>query len=294
MNNLKNYYHILGVEKSASSEEIKKSYRKLALKYHPDRNPGDKQAEEQFKLISEAYAVLIDQVKRNQYDQAQDQGFDQARESSTGRARQARGAGGFSYSQEDIFRDMFASAYARQVFRDLGKEFENSGFRFDDKFFDRVFFGGRGFFFGGVFFSGPRFEYTQRADTPDYRTTFSPGAKAPPIEQEQPPRSLPSPSDGLIKRLGRGLIKAAGVLWGRSAVAPSVEDLQFNLAVTPSQARDGAEIQLEYHRDAAPQRVFVKVPPGTRDGSRLRLRTMGRRGRNGQNGDLFLHIKITG
>ena len=62
------YYTILGVDKKASVDEIKKAYRKLALKYHPDRNQGNKSAEEQFKKISEAYAVLGDAEKRKQYD----------------------------------------------------------------------------------------------------------------------------------------------------------------------------------------------------------------------------------
>ncbi len=63
------YYQILGVERTASVEEIKAAYRKLAMKYHPDRNPGDKKAEERFKQISEAYAVLSDPRKRSQFDQ---------------------------------------------------------------------------------------------------------------------------------------------------------------------------------------------------------------------------------
>ena len=65
----KDYYKILGVERSASKEDIKRVYRKLAMKYHPDRNPGDKAAEEKFKEINEAYEVLIDPKKRGRYDQ---------------------------------------------------------------------------------------------------------------------------------------------------------------------------------------------------------------------------------
>ena len=65
----KNYYTVLGLEKSASADQIKKAYRKLALKYHPDKNPGDKAAEERFKEITEAYAVLSDPEKRRVYDQ---------------------------------------------------------------------------------------------------------------------------------------------------------------------------------------------------------------------------------
>lgn len=82
------YYKVLGVEKSADASEIKKAYRKLALKYHPDRNKDNKEAEDKFKQISEAYAVLSDKDKRQQYDTFGAEGFQQR------------------YSQEDIFRNV--------------------------------------------------------------------------------------------------------------------------------------------------------------------------------------------
>lgn len=95
------YYKLLGVEKSASPEEIKKAYRKLALKHHPDRNKGNKEAEEQFKKISEAYAVLSDKEKRQQYDTVGSAGFQQR------------------YSQEDIFRN----ADLGDILREFGINF---------------------------------------------------------------------------------------------------------------------------------------------------------------------------
>lgn len=65
---MENYYSILGIEKTATTEEIKKAYRNLALKYHPDRNPGDAEAEEKFKKINDAYSVLGDEQKKAMYD----------------------------------------------------------------------------------------------------------------------------------------------------------------------------------------------------------------------------------
>lgn len=92
------YYKVLGVNKNASESEIKKAYRKLALKYHPDQTKGDKQAETKFKELSEAYAVLSDKEKRQQYDTYGSAGFQQR------------------YSQEDIFKGFdFAD-----IFREFG------------------------------------------------------------------------------------------------------------------------------------------------------------------------------
>jgi len=72
----KDFYEILGISKNADAAEIKKAYRKSALKYHPDKNPGDKEAEENFKLAAEAYEVLSDPNKKAKYDQYGHQAFD--------------------------------------------------------------------------------------------------------------------------------------------------------------------------------------------------------------------------
>ncbi len=94
----KDYYEVLGVAKDASADDIKKSFRKLAVKYHPDRNQGDKTAEEKFKEINEAYAVLSDTEKRKKYDTFGSADFHQ------------------QYSQEDIFRNFDFSG----TFKDMG------------------------------------------------------------------------------------------------------------------------------------------------------------------------------
>jgi molecular chaperone DnaJ len=103
----RDYYAVLGVEKGASAEEIKKAYRKLAVKYHPDKNPGDKSAEERFKELGEAYEVLNDPQKRAGYDQFGHAAFDR-------RAGGFGGMGGF-HDPFDIFREVFGGG----IFEDL-------------------------------------------------------------------------------------------------------------------------------------------------------------------------------
>ena len=93
----RDYYEVLGVNKNATPEELKKAYRKLAIKYHPDRNPGDKEAEEKFKEAAEAYDVLSDQNKRSRYDQFGHAAFDGA----AGQGGGFYGAGGMN--MDDIF-----------------------------------------------------------------------------------------------------------------------------------------------------------------------------------------------
>jgi len=92
----RDYYEILGVSKNADEQELKKAYRKMAIKYHPDKNPGDKAAEEHFKEAAEAYEVLSDADKRARYDRFGHQGMG-------GAASQAGGFGGGGMSMEDIF-----------------------------------------------------------------------------------------------------------------------------------------------------------------------------------------------
>ncbi|GAA0892718.1 J domain-containing protein [Fulvivirga kasyanovii] len=136
--NYKDYYNILGVAKTASQDEIKKAYRKLAVKYHPDKNPGDKEAEEKFKEIGEANEVLSDPEKRKLYDQLganwkqyKDAGYDPS--AGGGRARYSQGDPGGQYYYEfegdpsdffggggSGFSDFFESFFGRGAGRSRG------------------------------------------------------------------------------------------------------------------------------------------------------------------------------
>lgn len=109
----KDYYELLGVSRNASEEEIKKTYRKLALQYHPDRNPGDKQAEEKFKEVSEAYQILSDAEKRAKYDQYGHAAFGEGGPFS----------GGFDFTAgfEDVFGDIFGEFFGGGARRGRGR-----------------------------------------------------------------------------------------------------------------------------------------------------------------------------
>lgn len=123
---MKNYYEVLGVSDDASPNEIKDAFRKLAFKYHPDKNPGDeKEAELKFKEINEAYAVLGDPDKRHQYDLS---------------GKGSLGTGFGNYNQSDIFRDSFGN---QAVYTDIAAMFRQAGLRFDDDFLNSTFFNGQ-------------------------------------------------------------------------------------------------------------------------------------------------------
>ena len=121
MENKRDYYEVLGVSKTATPDEIKKAYRKMAIKYHPDKNPGDKEAEEKFKEAAEAYDVLSNEEKRQKYDQF---GHSMGPQGFPGGGF-GGGYGGFSsggFTMEDIFEqfgDIFGgrSAFALYTLR---------------------------------------------------------------------------------------------------------------------------------------------------------------------------------
>ena len=138
--NKRDYYEVLGVEKTASADEIKKAYRKSAMKYHPDRNPGDKEAEEKFKELGEAYEVLSDADKRARYDQFGFAGVD-PNYGGGGAGGYGGGFGGFGDFGDlgDIFGSFFGGGGSRTSTRNAPRQGENVAVRLDLTFEEAAF-----------------------------------------------------------------------------------------------------------------------------------------------------------
>lgn len=277
----KDYYQILGVIREAKADEIKKAFRQLALQCHPDRNPGDKKAEERFKEISEAYGVLIDPEKRQRYD------FIHQRGAST-----PPGAD-FRYTQEDIFRDLFTNSSGRDIFTELNREFARMGFRFDPQFFDHVFFGGREIFFSGVVFGGPN---GVRVESADPRTgLFSQMARnsIPHMEQVLIPRGF-GIKGRILSWAGKKLVGFflrrlfGGEIQG---VEKGELDVTFSLPLDRKEVSNSAFKEISYQIDGKQESLMVKIPSEVKNGMVVRLRGKGKK-RGNEAGDLFLKIEL--
>jgi curved DNA-binding protein CbpA len=282
----RDYYRILEVDPGAGEEEIRKAYRRAALTWHPDRNPGNPEAEERFKAISEAYAVLIDASKRREYD----------------RARQAGTPGDFRYAREDLFRDLFADPRASAIFEDLAREFERMGMRVDRHYFRQTLFGGRAVITGGVFIITPLtpvlalLRLAHAALRGAQGASLGRGSAAAPVGAAREPEALPAPPRGIRDRLVRAGRWLLGLPPG---VAPSARgdaapDVSVPLRLTLAEAERGARRRVVLPGNGGrDDEVLVTIPPGTRPGTRLRLRGRGRTGPDGRPGDTYLVVELT-
>ena len=113
----RDYYQVLGIEKAASQDEIKRAYRRMAIKYHPDKNQGDKKAEERFKKISEAYYALGDRKRRKEYDNlrrmgAQTGGFSSAQGFDASDFMRHFSGGGTGFSGDNVYGDIFSDLFS--------------------------------------------------------------------------------------------------------------------------------------------------------------------------------------
>jgi curved DNA-binding protein len=269
----KNYYTILGVNKAASESELKKAYRKKAMELHPDRNSKDPHAEEKFKELNEAYAVLSDPEKRMNYDSYGDEKF---------RKR---------FTQEDIF----------------------DGFNMDEVFRRFGFNSGAGSRFSGfedVFRGGPQREPTDTDITQDLTISFEEACRGTEkifsirfgdhVEQTSV-KIPPGISEGKKMRVrGKGYRDPYGRRQGDLYIRIHVEE-------HPIFKREGNDIIVEkeigltdallgtsVHVPTLEGEVLVKVPPGTASHSKLRIKGMGIGGhdKSGGKGDQYMRLIV--
>jgi len=271
---MKDYYKTLGIPEKAGEEEIRKAFRKLAFKFHPDKNIGhEKEAEEKFKDINEAYVVLSDQKKREQYDMA----------------RQGRPAGaaygspaGFQYSQQDIFRDAFNNKASAE---DLNRMFAQAGLRFDQDFLNKVFFNANNVVFRVYTYpnGNARQSYQSGQSDPQNATQV-----AQPVYK---PNWLERWAARITMKLSSFAIKK---LFGIQIEPPKPAlDVVEDFEISAVEARAGGEKAYLSKNGRKQKKLMVKIPTGIQSGTRIRLKGLGNK-EGKQSGDLYLRVKIGG
>ena len=264
----RDYYEVLGVERTASAEEVKRAYRKLAVQYHPDKNPGDASAEEKFKELGEAYDILFDDQKRAAYDRYGHAAFAQGGAGNGG----GGGAGGGFHDPFDVFREAFGGASGGGIFEQ---------------------------FFGGGAGKGRAEDRNRGSDLRyDLQLTLEEVARGceKEIELHKPERCNQcngSGGEAGAKAVscrdcgGRGQVLAARGFFSVAQTCPRCRGA--GQMVDKPCKKCGGE-----GRTASPTRIKLKIPAGVEDGNRLRSPGQGEAGlRGGGPGDLYviLHVK---
>lgn len=281
----KDYYQILGVDKNASQDEIKKAYRKLAKKYHPDANPGNKEAEEKFKDVSEAYEVLGDEEKRKQYD-ALGSGFNFQ--------------GGYDFDPSQFGFDNFKY------------DFSSSSGNYSDFF--NMFFGGGGLnfrdFFGGGSSGFRRTSYSKKGKDieSELEVTLIEGFKG--LEKKitfrrqnqnksltfKIPKGVKDGEKIRLKGQGEPGINGGenGDLYltvkMKTETNQSLEglDITTTIDVFPWEAALGSEASVE----TLDGKIILKVPAGVQTDTKLRIPGKGYVDRQGMRGNLYIKVRI--
>ncbi len=271
------YYKTLGIDKKASADEIKKAFRKLAVKYHPDRNPGDKSAEDKFKEINEAYAVLSDPQKKEQYDTYGSTGFHQ------------------QYSQEDIFRNF-----------DFGGTFKDMGMGGGDDIFSRLFGGGGFGRRGGGFRSAPQKGGDLELETDvSFRDAALGAEKVIAFRRSGTREELKVKIPAGVDNGSKIRITGKGSAGGQGAPAG---DLYLIIRVLPDPVftRDGGDLFVERQIPFSAACLGtsldvptldgdkrIKVPAGIQPGTKIRLKGCGIKALSSNSkGDLYVKISV--
>lgn len=248
------YYELLGVSRTSTQEEMKKAYRKLAMKYHPDRNPGDKDAEAKFKEISEAYDVLKDDQKRAAYDRFGHQAF----ESGMGGGAHP-GAQGFGFDFSDILEEMFAGMGGAR--RSAEVSLRGSDIRYNAEITLEEAFNG----------ANPRFKYmTALACDTCHGTGGEGGASSVTCKSCQ----------------GRGKVRTQQGFFTIERPCQTCQGIG-QVVEKPCKVCQGTG------RTRREKNLEVKIPAGVEDGTRIRVAGAGEAGlRGGETGDLYVFVSI--
>lgn len=259
--NKRDYYEVLGVDKSAGIDDIKRAYRKKAMQYHPDRNPGDKDAEEKFKEVGEAYEVLSDEQKRARYDQYGFQGVDPNFGAGGGFGGGFSGFGDFG-DLGDIFGEFFGGGGGRRSTRNAPRRGENVGARLDLTFEEAAF--------------GCEKEVSAQRIENCAKCGGSGSA------------------DGVIEQCaqchGTGQVRTTqnfmGMAMQSTTTCPACSGRGQIIKNPCQQCRGKGKVRRT-------QKIRVKVPAGVDEGQSVRVRGEGCVGENGgPNGDLLTQIRI--
>lgn len=276
----KDYYQILGVSKNATDAEIRQAFRRLARKYHPDLNPGDKEAEARFKEINEAHEVLSDPEKRRKYDQ-----FGQYWQQAS-----AAGAGGFNVNVADFGADFSQFANFEDFINELLGRFATGTTTGRTRSWSSVGFDTAGFGATDV----------ETEVQISFQEAFQGCQKSFAIGNEQVTVRIPAgiKSGTKLRLRGKGqynpYTQQRGDLYLTVQVAPhplfrfEEDQLVIDLPITPDEAALGAQVTVP----TPSGNVVVNVPAGTRSGQSLRLRGKGWPNRLGSRGDLLAKVQI--
>ena len=272
----KNYYKILGIPGNADATTIKKSFRKLAMELHPDRNPDDPECEDKFKDVTEAYGVLIDPVKRKEYDRHRAGLFTETTSDDYD----------FKYSQKDIFENMFRQGFAKDIFEELNNEFSRQGFRSGKNFFAAVLFGGAAGKLGRLlaFIPGPigrigmglRLLQTVGASLYAFNKMRQGRVNNPTTApKDKPDAKLKEPPFGFFKKADK----------------PDEDnlDIRFAITIAKADAIAGTQKRLSYSIGDEKEILLVTIPPETNSGQKLRIKDKGRK-KDNLRGDLILTV----